>query len=380
MEFEWSQEDSTFRAQLRAFLDEELPDRWTGAVATLGSHENVAYSRRFAGLMAERGWLTPHWPNEHGGGAASAWQHTILGEELWSIGEPRGPQYMNVNWIGPSIMAHGTPDQQRLHLPLIARGDVIWCQGFSEPDAGTDLTSLRTRAELDGDEYVVNGSKIWTSYADVADYCYLLVRTDSGGTRGQGISVLLVPTDTPGFAIRSIGSMVGEHSFNELVFTDMRVPVSCRLGPQDEGWAVVREALAYERVGAPRWARAARLLEETVEWAIANDRFDDPISLEIVGRARATCEAARLLYYRVIDERDRAQDRSANPSLARVAMVQAERIVAEACLELMGADSLEYASLADHQLRKSLAAGVAAGTYEVQLNLISRLHLRLPKG
>jgi alkylation response protein AidB-like acyl-CoA dehydrogenase len=380
MEFEWSADDLAFRDELRAFLRDELPGRWTGATATLGSKENVAYSHRFAGLMAERGWLTPHWPTEHGGQAASAWQHTILGEELWSLGEPRGPQYMNVNWIGPSIMAHGTPEQQRLHLTLIARGEVIWCQGFSEPEAGTDLAALRTRAELAGDDYVVNGSKIWTSYADVADYCYLLVRTGAGTVGPNGISVLLVPTDTPGFEIRPVPAVVGDHSFNELFFADARVPVSCRLGPEDLGWTVVREALAYERVGAPRWARAAYMLEQAVQWAIARDRFDDPVTLETVGRARAMCEGARMLYYRVIDERDRGSGASPNPSLARVAMVQAERLVAEACLELMGPESVEYTSLADHQLRKSLSSGVAAGTYEVQLNLISRLHLRLPKG
>ena len=146
MEFAWASEDVDFRSELETFLDDELTDRWHGPVAVLGSKENTDYSRRFAALLAERGWLTPHWPKEFGGSEASPWMLAVLGEELWSRGEPRGPQYMNANWIGPSIMAHGTPEQCDRYLPPIARGDAIWCQGFSEPDAGTDLASLRASA------------------------------------------------------------------------------------------------------------------------------------------------------------------------------------------------------------------------------------------
>ncbi len=214
MEFGWSEEDLTFRKDVRAFLDAELGDEWTGPTASLGSPENVAFSRRFAAALAQRGWLTPHWPLEHGGSGATGWQHAILGEEMWSSGEPRGPQYMNVNWIGPSIMMFGTDDQRDLHLPRIARGEVIWCQGFSEPGAGSDLASLRTRAVRDADEYVVNGQKVWTSYASVADYCYLLVRTGTEETGPRGITILLVPTDRPGFEVREVGSVVGDHAFH----------------------------------------------------------------------------------------------------------------------------------------------------------------------
>lgn len=380
MEFGWADADLAYRSELRAFLDEELPGRWEGSTAILGSADNAEYSRRFAGLLAERGWLTPHWPAEHGGSGATPWQLAVLGEELWSRGEPRGPQYMNANWIGPSIMAHGTDAQKERYLPPIARGDVIWCQGFSEPDAGTDLASLRTRAERDGDDYVVNGSKIWTSYGDLAEHCYLLVRTDPDAPRHKGISVLLVDMDSPGLEAHTIAGVVGEHSFNELFLTDLRVPAANRLGPENEGWAVVREALSFERVGAPRWARAKVMLDEAMRWAKENGRADDPIVLEAVGVAAAACEAARMLCYQVIDERARDLPPSSNGNLARAAMVSAERLVAEACLELQGNEVFRYGSTADHQTRKSLAAGVAAGTYEVQLNLVSRRHLGLPKG
>ncbi len=380
MEFGWDDEHSDYRAELVSFLDKELPDHWHGETAILGSKANTKYSRRFAGLLAERGWLTPHWPAEFGGYDASPWMLAVLGEELWSRGEPRGPQYMNANWIGPSIMANGTPQQQSRYLPPIAAGDVIWCQGFSEPDAGTDLASLRTRAERDGDVYVVNGTKMWTSYGDVAEHCYLLVRTDPEAESHMGITVLLVDMPTPGLEVATIPGVVGDHSFNELVFTDVRVPVANRLGPENEGWTVVREALSYERVGSPRWARAAYLLNETIESATAEGRTIDAIAIDAIGVAKAACEAARVLSYRVIDERARNIPPSPNGNIARVAMVQAERLVAEACLAIDVGHTLTYKSPSNYQLRKALAAGVAAGAYEVQLNLISRLHLGLPKG
>jgi alkylation response protein AidB-like acyl-CoA dehydrogenase len=379
VEFGWSEEDLTFRKEVRAFLDVELGDSWAGPTAVLGSPENVAFSRRFAAALAQRGWLTPHWPVEHGGSGASSWQHAVLGEELWSIGEPRGPQYMNVNWIGPSIMRYGTEDQKRFHLPRIAQGDVIWCQGFSEPEAGSDLAALRTRAVRDADEYVVNGQKVWTSYASVADFCYLLVRTGEEGSRGRGITVLLVPTDLPGFEVRDVGSVVGDHAFHEVFLTDLRVPVSCRLGPENEGWEVVRSALAYERVGAPRWARAQYVLEQLADWAGERGELETPWVQERFGEARAATEAARMLFYLVIDERQRDQPHSPNANLARVAMVEAERLVGRLAGDLLGPAGLETGTIADSSLRKSMAAGVAAGTYEIQLNIVARQVLGLPK-
>jgi alkylation response protein AidB-like acyl-CoA dehydrogenase len=380
VEFGWSEEDVTFRKEVRAFLDVELGDAWRGPATALGSPENVAFCRHFAGALARRGWLTPHWPVEHGGSGASAWRHTILGEELWSIGEPRGPQYMNVNWIGPSIMAHGTEAQKRFHLPRIARGEVIWCQGFSEPDAGSDLGALRTSAVRDADVYVVNGQKVWTSYAAVADFCYLLVRTAEEQSSGRGITVLLVPTDLDGFEVRSVGSVVGDHAFHELFLTDVQVPVDCRLGPENQGWDVVRQALAYERVGAPRWARAQLVLEQVAAWARDHDLLGKQWVIDRLGEARAATEAARLLFYRVIDERALDHPPTPNANLARIAMVDAERLVGRLAADLLGADGLVAGTVSDDALRRSVAAGIAAGTYEIQLNMIARLLLGLPKG
>ncbi|HEX2485647.1 MAG TPA: acyl-CoA dehydrogenase family protein, partial [Myxococcota bacterium] len=343
-----------------------------------GSEAQAAFSRGFCAALAERGWLTPHWPASVGGRGASAWQHAILGEELWSRGEPRGPQYMNVNWIGPTILRYGSEAQQREHLPRIARGDVFWCQGFSEPDAGSDLVALRTRAVRDGDHYVVDGSKIWTSYANHADFCFLLARSDPASSRHRGLSVLLVPMSLPGIEVREIPSVVGERYFHEVLFRGVRVPADARLGPEGEGWEVVGYALQYERVGAPRYARAARTLDRLVA-ALPPGALDDPALAARLGEARALCEAARLLSYRVVDQRARGEAPTADTNVARVAGTFAEQWVADLALELAGSGGFEAGSFADAQFRMGMTAGVAVGATEVQLNLIASRWLRLPR-
>ena len=380
MEFGWSTAEAEYRAAIREFVEAELEaNKSNVGISRVASRRSVGRSFEFAAKLAERGWLTPHWPAEYGGSDATAWEHIILGEEMWSRGEPRGPQYMNVNWIGPAIMAAGTAEQKEYHLKRISAGDVIWCQGFSEPDAGSDLASLNTTAVRDGEEYVVNGQKIWTSYANSAEYCFLLVRTDTEAEKHHGISILLTPTATPGLEIRDIRGIVGEHAFHHLYFTDMRVPVSCRLGPENEGWAVVRRALSYERVGSPRYARAAFMLDEIARWAHAHGKLTDPAVAERLVLAKARCEAARLLAYCVIDDRNKQRPLGPNAYVARVAMVQADRAVGELALDIMGSEGLAANSLADEQFRSALPAGVAAGTLEVQLNLVSRAVLGLPR-
>jgi alkylation response protein AidB-like acyl-CoA dehydrogenase len=380
LEFGWSDDDTAFRAALRSFLDEELPPDWPEiSKGGPGSDAQVAFARRFCPALAARGWLVQHWPAEYGGRDAAPWRHAILGEEMWACGEPRGPQYMNVNWIGPAIMRFGTPHQKRLHLPRIARGEVLWCQGFSEPEAGSDLVALRTLALRDGGHYVVNGSKIWTSYANHADFCFLLVRTDPNSKRHRGVSVLLVPMGLPGIEVREVPSVVGERYFHEVFLTDVRVPVDCLLGAEHEGWEVVTYALQYERVGAARYARAAATLDELAERARERGVLGDPTLLEKLGEARAICEAARLLSYRVIDQRAHGLPPSADTNVARVAGTLAERVVSELTHELFGPEALEYGSFADAHFRLAMTAGVAVGTTEINLNLVAQRVLELPR-
>lgn len=389
MEFGWSEQEETFRNQLRALLDDALPDDWAEISKDgPGSDAQAAFSRELCARLAERGWLTQHWPSEYGGNDAPAWHHAILSEEMWSRGEPRGPQYMNVNWIGPAIIRYGTEEQKQFHLPRIARGDALWCQGFSEPNAGSDLASLVTRADRDGEEYVVNGQKVWTSYCKNAEYCFLLVRTDQAERRHKGISVLLMAMDLPGIEVREIDSVIGEKYFHEVFLTDVRVPVSCRLGPENEGWPVTMYALQFERVGAPRYARAALTLDRLA--AALSPDGSDPSVLEKLGEARTLCEAARVLHYRVIDQRAKADaygfapdgaplPPSADSNVARIAGTMADVAIGELALELWGSESLVHGSVGDANFRASMSAGIATGTTEINLNLIAYRLLGLPR-
>jgi len=380
VEFDWSEEETAYRREVQAFLAEQLPPDWEEiSKGGPGSDAQAAFSRQFCARLAERGWLTQSWPREYGGGDASPWRHAIFGEEMWGAGEPRGPQYMNVNWIGPAIMAFGTEEQKRRHLPPISRGEVLWCQGFSEPEAGSDLVALRTRADRRGDHYVVNGTKIWTSYANHADHCFLLVRTDPESRRHRGISVLLCPMDLPGIVVREIPSVVGERYFHEVFFDDVQVPVDCRLGPEGEGWSVVTYALQHERVGAARYHRAALMLDDLAARARERGQLDDPRIREKLGEARALCEAARLLTYVVIDQRAHGRPPSADANAARVAATEAEQAVADLALEVFGTEALEYGSYADTRFRWAMTAGVAVGATEVQLNLVAGRVLGLPR-
>jgi alkylation response protein AidB-like acyl-CoA dehydrogenase len=380
LDFEWSEDDARFRDALGRFLDEALPADWEEISRHgPGSDAQAAFSRSFCARLAERGWLTQSWPREYGGSDATPWRHAILSEEMWRRGEPRGSQYMNVNWIGPTIMKYGSEEQKQHHLGRISRGDVLWCQGFSEPEAGSDLAALRTSALRDGDHYVVNGSKIWTSYVNGAEFCFLLVRTDPDSRRHQGISVLLAPMDAPGIEVREIPSVVGERYFHELFFADARIPASCRLGPEGAGWDVVGYSLAYERVGAMRYARAALTLDVLAEHARAAGRLGDPALQEKLGAARAAVEAARVLSYRVIDLRARGSAPTADTNLARVAGTLCENAVSDLALELYGPAGLEYGHFADAYFRLAMTAGVAVGTTEINLNLIASRWLNLPR-
>jgi alkylation response protein AidB-like acyl-CoA dehydrogenase len=301
----------------------------------------------------------------------------VLGEELTPIGEPRGSQYMNVNWIGPAIMQFGTEEQKQYFLRRIAAGDIFWCQGFSEPDAGSDLASLRTRASREGEDYVVNGSKIWTSHVGIADFCILLVRTGEADSRARGITVLLVPMDHPGFTKRHIASLAGEEAHYELFFDDMRVPQSWRLGAENEGWDVVRWALQFERVGSTQYQRAAVQLAETAEQAIANGAFDDPETQSRFGQVWADIQAARLLTLKVYDLREKGSAPTADSNLSRLISTDCLKQVAQLSNEVLGLESLENGAGVDAV--RNAALSVAAGTSEIQLDRIAVDFLGLPR-
>ena len=376
MDFTWDNEQRSFRETVREFLATHLPDDWESHAHGPGTAWQSEFSKHFCGQLAAAGLLVPHWPARWGGRAADAWTAFILAEEMWEAGEPRGGQYMNVNWIGPTLMRFGTEAQQEAYIPPIARGETIWCQGVSEPEAGSDLASLRTRAEQTGEgRYSINGQKIWTSYASQADTCFLLARTSAGR---NGISVFLVPMSTPGIIVRSIPSVIGEGDIHEVFFDNVEVSSDAMLGAEGQAWEIARAALSMERVGIPRFAFATRMLHRAVERLQRAGQFAQG-AIEQAARARTACEAARLYSYSIIDKRRHGVTIGAEASAARFATVMAERAVGEFVVEycpeaLSGGDPM---LLAHHQ--RAIVAGIASGAAEIQLNLIATELLGLPR-
>jgi len=375
MNFDWEPEQLQFRAVVREFLAANLPDHWEEIAHGPGSEAQSIFSKQFCGALAAAGLLIPHWPERWGGRDADPWTAFILAEEMWSAGEPRGGQYMNVNWIGPTLMRYGTEEQQARYIPPMARGQTIWCQGFSEPEAGSDLASLRTRADREGASYRINGQKIWTSYAGQADTCFLLART---GTGKNGISIFLLPMDTPGITVRQIPSIIGEGDIHEVFFDDVLVPAGALLGEEGQAWEIIRSVLALERVGIPRFALASRMLHRAVAVLKTSGRFGQ-VAIEHSAKALAACETARLYSYNIIDQRCHGQPPGPEASAARFATVNAERLVSEFVVEyvpdaLTGGDSM---LLAHHQ--RAIVAGIASGAAEIQLNLIATELLKLPR-
>ncbi|MBI2771317.1 MAG: acyl-CoA dehydrogenase family protein [Burkholderiales bacterium] len=379
MNFEWSPQQDALREQVRALLRRELPADWDEhSRHGPGSRWQTEFSLTFCPRLAAEGLLVPHWPREYGGRDATAWEHFIIGEELWAAGEPRGPQYMNANFIGQTIMKYGSEAQKAFHLPRMAAGKAIWCQGFSEPSAGSDLAALGTRAERRGDEYVINGSKVWTSYAGLAQHCFLLART--GGPGKSGIAIFLVPMDTPGITVRQIPSLIGVGDIHEVFCNDVVVPETTRLGAEGQAWPIIGYALSHERVGIARYAFSRRTLDGIVALLQLRGEFDGELVQYRAGQALAACEAARLLVYRVVDQRARGLPPSADANLARVAVIRADHAVADFALGFVP-DTLSGGAFPLHlsHHERAIAAGIASGAAEIQLNLIASEHLRLPR-
>ena len=378
MNFEWTAGHQAFREKLRSFLAAELPDNWESiAHHGPGSAEITAFSRQFCGRLAEAGMLFPHWPVAMGGQGLDAWYQTILAEEMWAAGEPRGAQYMNVNWIGPTVMKYGSTEQKKTLLPPIVAGNAIWCQGFSEPNSGSDLASLRTRAVLDAGEYVINGQKIWTSYAGLADNCFLLTRTSDD--RKRGITILIVPMDTPGITVRQIPSIIGEGDIHEVFFDDVVVPESARFGDEGQAWEIISYSLRNERLGIPRYHLARAALDRAV--ALLKTRGEwrgEAVKIE-AAKAAALTETARNACYAIVDKRVKELPIGPEASTARYNVVMAERAVSEFVVEYLPSALIDAEPYLKMHHQRGIVAGIASGAAEIQLNIIATEVLELPR-
>ncbi len=382
MEFGWSPEEVSHRQKIRELLDVTLPDDWEALSAHgPGSRYQTDYSKSFCAKLAEQNLLVPNWPEQHGGCDSPVWHQFILGEEMWAAGEPRGAQYMNVNWLGPVLMRYGTEDQLERYLPPIRAGKSIWCQGFSEPSAGSDLAALRTAATPVDGGYRVSGAKIWTSYAGEADHCFLLARLPNvpGGPTGKSaIVILLTDMKSDGIQVKQIPALIGEGDIHEVFFDDVFVPAENRLGAEGQAWEIIGFALQNERTGIARYEFSRRVLDRAVKRLKETGRWGYPLVQDQAARAAIACEAAKMLVYRVVDGKAHDLPPDDYAAVARWAVVKADNAVNDFLTEFLpdGLYGTDHVLLAHHQ--RAIAAGVASGAAEIQLNLIARRWLGLP--
>jgi alkylation response protein AidB-like acyl-CoA dehydrogenase len=379
MDFAFTEEEEAFRRELRAFLAAELPSWWRGMF--VDDPRAIPETRRFCRKLAARGWLTMAWPREWGGQEASVWKQAILREEMWAHDEPRGPQYMNLNYIGPCIMGFGTEAQQRRFLPPMAAGEVVWTQGFSEPGAGSDLAALTTRAEERGDHFVVNGQKVWSSYADApADWCFLLARTDPSVPKHRGLSVLAVPMRQPGIEQRPLRMINGiTKEFGEVLFDGARVPAENMIGEPGEGWPLAMTVVSHEREPGELGyvSRYRKLVKELAAIVRAEpERYDDARRRDL-GWAIVDAEMLRHHVSRRLSDRLDGIEHGPEGSVDKLLMTQAEQSVGHAALSVGGAGHV-----ADDTWLKvylySRAQSVMGGTSQIQRNLVARRILGLP--
>jgi alkylation response protein AidB-like acyl-CoA dehydrogenase len=373
---------AALRGQLRQLVRDHVPPDYLGAFTDDPADLEIA--QRFCRTLADQGMLCLAWPQEYGGRGASPWEQTVVREEMWAHHEPRGAQYMGVNWVGPTIMRHGTQEQKDKHLPPIARGEVIWCQGFSEPEAGSDLASLRTRATPHPNEpasWVVHGQKIWTSYALMAQWCFLLARTSTEPRKQQGLTIFLVPMDSPGIEVRPIKAMLGPHHLNEVFFDGVRVTPADVLGEVGQGWKVVQEVLAFERVGIARYARCERLLLAAPR--VLGDEWEElPEELRVRwARMLTHCRRARLLAYRVIAAQSAGTVAPGDTAAYRIAVTRLDQDSAEVLMEILGlasraaldsSDGGWFRGEVEDHWRYAQASTVASGSIEMQRILLAR--------
>jgi len=402
VDFALAPEDEAFRDELRAWLDEHLPpflekETLEGDEAGGGGKlSGEASQRRRAAWQRELNqgrWAAVHWPVEHGGRAATAMQRVIASEVM---AEYRTPGMFNTNgiWqIGPMIITWGTDEQKARWLPSILDAREHWCQGFSEPDAGNDLANLRTTAILDGDHYVVNGQKIWISTAHLAKWGLFLLRTDptaiERGAKHEGITAFIVDLETPGIECRPIRDMAGEEMFNEVYFSDARIPTDCRLGGEGEGWMVAMGTLGFERVGiAGQIAILGADLRAMVEAArsVNPGALDDPVMADRLARAWTEIELARLLSLRALSRIIKGERPWPEVQFAKLQWSSLAQELAELAVDLLGpagvlarggpdsVDRGKWTRLYSFQ-RYSTIGG---GSTEVQKNIIADRAIKLP--
>jgi alkylation response protein AidB-like acyl-CoA dehydrogenase len=387
----FSPQDEEFRGQVRAWLAGHLTGRFAALRGAGGpGREHEAHDERLAWNrhLAAAGWTCLGWPAEHGGRGATFAQQVIFHEEYARSGAPARVGYMGEELLGPTLIALGTPEQQRRFLPPIAAVAELWCQGYSEPGAGSDLAAVATTATLDGDEWVINGQKVWTSLAHVADWCFVLARTEPGSRRSAGLSYLLVPMHQDGISVRPIRQLTGTSEFNEVFFDGARTERSLVVGEVGDGWRVARATLAIERGAATLGQQVGfrRELDAVLDLARRGGAGADPVLRDKLARAWIGLEVmqAHALGTMAASE-DRASDPAAAASVTKLLWSRWHQGLGELAMEVLGASSMvargEPYDLDEWQrlFLFSRADTIYGGSDEIQRNIIAERALGLPR-
>jgi alkylation response protein AidB-like acyl-CoA dehydrogenase len=279
MDLSYPPEAEAYRSQVRSWLEENLPHQWGEPGFSMTADERASFASEWTKKLAEGGWICASWPKEYGGKGLSLMESVVLNEEFARLNAPMRADFFGDTLVGPTILKWGTEEQKQQFLPKILSGEISWCQGFSEPDSGSDLAALKTRAELDGDEWVINGQKVWTTQAQHADYMFLLARSDTDAPKHKGISYLLVPMRQDGIDVRPIAQVDGSAEFNEVFFTNARCPKENVVGGVNNGWAVAMDTLGFERGTSATTGhrRFQKELDVIIEAARRNGRSKDPL-------------------------------------------------------------------------------------------------------
>ena len=403
MDFRDSPQEATFRQEVRQFIQQELPPDLArrGAGGALfgggsGRFSQKGYWQKLGGWLeklGERHWVAPAWPKEYGGGGLSVIEQFILNEEMAKKGAPRSPNVIGLGWVGATLILYGTEEQKQKHLPPILSGDAFWCQGFSEPGAGSDLASIQTRAVRDGDDYVVNGQKIWTSGAQGAHWMILLTRTDPDAPKHKGISYFLLDMKSPGITVRPLLNMTGQAGFNEVFFDNVRVPKENLVGEENRGWYIGTTTLDYERSGIATGVSHALMVRDLVEYVHEHGQEptcalgrDPMIRYQLADRA-IEAQVEQMLNYQVIGIQARGMVPNNEASVAKLYSSELDQRIAATGLSLLGLygqvlrDS-PYAAMDGHLAGRYLFATtstIGGGTSEIQRNIIAQRGLGLPR-
>ncbi|MBV9952605.1 MAG: acyl-CoA dehydrogenase family protein [Acidimicrobiia bacterium] len=389
MKLALTDQEVAFRDELRAWLAETLPtvppepphdDDWQAKRAYDTGWQRRLYEAGYAGIA---------WPKEYGGRGASPTEELIFLEETEKAGAPYvGCNFVGTLHAGPTIGAEATPEQKAKYLPGVLKGDNVWCQGFSEPGAGSDLASLRTKAVLDGDHYVVTGQKIWTSHAQIADYCELLVRTDPDAPKHRGITWMVMPMDTPGIDIRPMKTLAGTSDFSEMFLDEVRIPVENRVGDENDGWRVAMVTFSFERGTAfvSELLGSFRLVADLAEVARKTGAWDDDHVRRELAIIAAELEAQWALTKRNVSRAARFGTAGVGGSVFKLAYHDTKVRLGDLSMEVLGRAGLALddpagLSAVDHVERRlyTLSLSIAAGTAQIQKNIVGERMLGLPR-